>query len=547
MRASSTLVILTLTPALVAGCGSAEGTASAGTDATTTPATTLPSARLTRQEPLDAAAIDAAAKKSGTLAQALAKLKGDGYGSFVAAGVTADDAGITVTWAVYATASGQERTALDRCEKEQCAAALVSLGNDGAPTFTDTAGASASGFTIGVPQLQKTLLGKDHAGGSKIGALEATVLPPVDLSKRRLIIASAFGPAFGVDLAAFSSAATASGAFTEVKTLHYVRAADLDAALSGATPLDVLVWVGATVLDSGVPIGMTTNRGVFGDETYPLERVRDQVSAKVAPFGGPGVILLLGGSSAVGTGTNDTTLFNTLVGKAFRTVVGLDQTADAAHVLGAGAAFLKQLLGGGSLAAALSDGNAVFAAGGAKAKLVTNREDPAKTTIPGRIDALFGDKSNPKGLRLNLNLYVVSKCFDAAGKPVVTPGETESFASAFADVDFQGPSFSGTKKGVGDSFDVTFTGLLGGTKVGDPIYLSAKGNLKSTIKNITVYGMGALVPPSEKDAKDFPNRRFFDGEAIASSYNDAAGNTCILVKPRLSSVTQQPSWFDLPK
>ncbi len=39
----------------------------------------------------------------------------------------------------------------------------------------------------------------------------------------------------------------------------------------------------------------------------------------------------------------------------------------------------------------------------------------------------------------------------------------------------------------------------------------------------------------------------FDGEAIASSYNDAAGNTCILVKPRLSSVTQQPSWFDLPK
>ena len=539
--------------ALGCGGGGSDGAPAPAADVPLArPETTLPTALMTRQDAITKQEFETVVGKDQDLQQLVTEAKGSGYSDIVAAGVTEDDANTVATWAVIANpASGAEQVFVQHCTSDgTCTSAKATLAA-GDATFAGPGGKALAPLLMGRPAMAKDLEGHDHDGKTTLAAkLTKEELVEVDLGKRRFILANAYGPVFGMDLKGLTDLANQSAAFTLVDVAHYARPKVIEDALLKTSPFDVLVWVGASVREdmsgSHKTVGMTVNRGVYGDETFQAASVKDLL--KKATLGGPGLVLLIGSESR-GDGSSQAegnlALFKELSGSETRTVVGFDGKGDAAHLLEGASAFLQSWFSGQKLTAAIAAGNAALEARGATATMVTNRLSSAeKLTFPGKLADFWGGKPSPKAVRTTLYVNITNVCFPADGsKPY---SEDEGQASFFVDSDFDGPFFSGARQSVDVGLDVKVGGALLGTKPGDQLYLRIEGDLKPSMKGIVVYGRGVFVEPSADDLKDHPNRKFFIGDATATDYVNDKGDKCTLKTPKLTGATSQPSWLDLP-
>jgi hypothetical protein len=188
----------------IAGCGSDGGsTGTGGADgADGADGTVVPDAEAVSQVHLSSTDFDAALAANAALAAVMDQLEGDGFTTAMGAGRTESSDGTVLTWAEVENASGEARAAIGVCNADgsgDCSA-LIGRVESGKAVFTDVAGASASVPARVAPVFSKDLDGPDHDGPTEItGPLTVESDPGIDLGKRTLTIASAYGDIHGVD------------------------------------------------------------------------------------------------------------------------------------------------------------------------------------------------------------------------------------------------------------------------------------------------------------------------------------------------------------
>ncbi len=531
----------------IAGCGSDGGsTGTGGADgADGADGKVVPDAEAVSQVHLSSTDFDAALAANAALAAVMDQLEGDGFTTAMGAGRTESSDGKVLTWAEVENASGQARAAIGVCYaggSGDCSA-LIGRVESGQAVFTDMAGASASVPARVAPVFSKDLDGPDHDGPTEItGPLTVESDPGIDLGKRTLTIASAYGDIHGVDLSTIEAAAKASGGFTDVVVRPYARAEVIDEVFARGSPADVLIWIGAAVReplgDARKTIGMTVNRGLYGDATYKASTIETFLEAH--PFAGPGLVVLIGEDTrGDGSGQDDSklSLFAELSDTAgHRTVVAVRGRAAPAEVLAAGDRFAESFFGGQDLAAALDAGTAAFTGDTA---LVTDRNSPKEIVFVRDLGGFWG-ASPPVGGTSTHILVLSAVCVDKGGA-----GKTEEAnLNVFSEVTFDGPFFSGSRQfeNGGASLSLSVSGVLLGKEPGDGLFVKFSGDLAADISGLTLYGTGEV---SGKKDDEKPNRIYYDGTASTSTYQNAAGDTCTVKTPNLSGKTnEQASWLE---
>ena len=529
----------------LAGCGS-DGSSvpqAAGGDAGAGGIGGLPAAQLVRQDAMEASAFQALAGTDADLGAVMAKAAAAGFATVAAAGEVADSDGNVLRWGLLRHATGGERTAAQMCPAAGgCRSALIAI-EGGAAVFTGADGQPAEPLLRAAPVLAKNLEGHDVSGKTTLATalLEAKDVVPAPAGTRRLIILSAFGGVFGLDLGPWKAAGDASGAFDQVVLRPYARPADVDDALLNGNVHDVVVWVGASVRESvgkaHKTVGMTVNRGVYGDETYPAARAKELLDR--APFGGPGTLILVGIESW-GDGTSEESaqhaLAHALPGAGERTVIGVRGSADTQTLLDAGGAALDALLAGKTLAEAVAAGTAKAGSATLQASRMLSAPD---ATLAGPLADLWAGQTAPN--KAVVYATITNVCFRADGSSY---SENESFARPFLPVTVRGAFLSGQKKDAttGVEADFTLAGVIERPATGGRIWLRLAGDLGPSVRGVVLQGRGSFL---DKTDTANPSRLFFDGEADATEYTNAAGDRCVLKSPKLSTTTSQPSWLEV--
>ncbi|MBT9559311.1 MAG: hypothetical protein IV100_24970 [Myxococcales bacterium] len=527
-----------------AGCGSDGG--DSGTDgADGADGVVVPGAEAVSQTHLSTAELDAARGANSAFDGVLDTLESDGFTTAMGAGRTESSEGKVITWAEVENTSGDARAAIGVCNADgsgECSAFIGRVAS-GKAVFTDAAGDTVPAPALVAPVFSKDLDGPDHDGPTEItGPLTIETDPGIDLGKRTLTIASAYGDIHGVDLSTIEAAAKASGGFTDVVVRPYARAEVLDEVFGRGSPADALIWIGAAVRepmgDARKTIGMTVNRGLYGDATYKASTVETFLEAH--PFGGPGLVVLLGEDTrGDGSGQDDAklSLFAELSDTAgHRTVVAVRGRAAPAEILAAGDRFAESFFGGADLAAALDAGTAAFTG---DATLVTDRNTPKDIVFLRELDGFWGGTAPTGGTSTHI-LVLSAVCVDDGGA-----GTTEEAnLNVFSEVTFDGPFFSGSRQfeNGGASLSLTVSGVLLGKQPGDGLFVKFGGDLAADVSGLTLYGTGAV---SDKKDAEKPNRVYYDGTASTSTYQNAAGDTCTVKTPNLSGKTNdQASWLE---
>lgn len=506
----------------------------------------LPSNTLIEQSTIPVADWESVVAQDEQLQQVITAASSQDYDTVKLAGRVKDDTSAILHWAVLtkSTDATAERIVAKACDSEgacrsgrldpETAAFELHDGSDGGLAM------------VAAPGMLKDLGGADHDGKTTlVGALTAEEVPIVDLKKRHFSVINSFGPAFGVDLSGWAALGSDSGAFTDVTVTDYARAATVQSAIESGSPFDVVVWVGASVREklgaNHKTVGMTVNRGIYGDETFTSTQVK--AALKASPFGGPGIVVLVGDESR-GDGSSEEeenlNLFKEFRNnEAGRIVVAIRGRAGPEKALAAAGAFLGTYLGGSSLADSITAGNAALA--GTDAVLLSSRESvAAETFFVGALDGVWAE--DPREVRSNHYLSVNNRCFPDPEDNTNFYSEDEGHVNFFVDVDFTGPFFTGSRTNADVGLDVQVDGVLLGTEPGSRIYLQIAGDVKLSVKGLTVWGAGQLVDEHDPDK---PGRIFYDGTALATDYTNDKGDNCVLLSPSLTGSTSQPSWMDV--
>ncbi len=539
-------------------CGGGGGGEPSPTDTDAPPAQlgtpNLPTALLTVQERLTKQWYEGCkdgrrgCENTEPLQQLITQQASKGYNEFVTAGVTEDDSDLGVKWAVYRNPTDDsERIFTYMCQgTTDCTSARLLL-KDGVSYFLALNGDSLNRTTVGRPVLSKVLPGMDHEDFTTLHLPLTEDEEPVtvELGERKFVIANAYGDLFGLTTPILKKVAEDSGAFTKVQSIQYARPTDITGFLRGGSPLDVLVWVGASVLedmgDGHKTIGMTVNRGGFGDETLPASAVKE--AFKNSPFGGPGLVILVGEQSwgdGSGHEMDNLSLFKEFSEGGNRTIVGFQGRGDTVHLLDAANHFANHYINGDTLGDSLAAANDVLIGHGSSATMTSNHATEPERLFLGRLDKFWGDLGDPQGVQTTLYVSVTNKCEGVGG---TFYSEPENQANFFVNVDFEGPFFEGSRVSSDVELDVTVRGVVTGTSTGDRVYLWIEGDLKKSVKMVSLYGMGTII---EKSDEENPMRIFFDGEATAGPYYNEELHTCYLISPMFSGTTSQPSFMDLP-
>ena len=506
----------------------------------------IPENTTVEQRALTTAEWDLVVAQDEGLGQSVTDAAAAGFSDPIARGMLKDSNDAVVEWAIYQNPSdAKERILAKGCDGAgTCRSGR--LAPDGSFRLAD--GTDDEPLLKVAPAMLKNLDGKDHTGPTKIAAaLTKDEVPVVDLKTRKFVIANAFGPLYGIDLAGWKAVAESTGAFNQVDLHNYVSSAQVANELHTGSPFNALVWIGAAVRESLGPdhktVGLTTNRGVYGDETFTATRVKELLAEN--PFGGPSLVVLVAPESrGDGSGQQDK---NLSIFKEFsdaesgRVVVGFQGHAAPAELLGGAQIFLVAYFGGKSLADSLTEANTWLEEKGLATTLVSSRDSVASEIFfSGPLDSLWEGGESPKAVRSTHFLNITNKCFDSSGGVY---SEDEGQANFFVDVDFDGPFFTGTRQNADVDLDVTVSGILLGKTPDSRIFIRIEGDLKPSMKGISVWGAGKLKDEFDKDN---PSRIFYDGTALATDYTNSVGDNCILLTPKLSGATSQPSWIDLP-
>jgi hypothetical protein len=546
-----------LAPLALAACGGDDAAPGPG-GATVAP----PAAQVTVQERLELAAFEAEAAADAELAALAGRL------TLAHAGRLEDSAGRAVLWAEGQLSDGSTATALRHCAAgadgaADCVRVLQRLGAAGL-AWEDAAGAAVAVRPVGAPVLLKNLttheldaptviaLGLSGEPGetgatAELGAtLDPAALPAIDFAKRRLVALNTFGDAFDAGLGEVTAAAAAHGGFHEVVEVQYAREADVAEALRGLDALDVVVWLSQGVRDEtkggGLEyrtVGLTVNRGGFGDRTMDRDALLALWDDNVA--GGPGIIFLAA-SNSYSDGTapqpDSGSLWTKLEGTD-RLLVGVQGHADVNRIRAAAAAFLGATLDGVTpLPDAIAAGDAALAGSGASLRV--NRFDPAgETTLKSYASLWDSAPFAPSAARMTAYITAVTYCGPVG--QARTPRQ-EDFATAWAEVTFDGAYFSGRRVLTAGGLDVdtTIEGLITGWGVGDRVYLETYGNMdKAQFTEFHAFGEGIIREVVAKDDGTVEVR--FNGAAQAAPYVNDLGESCVLNNPQLSTTTSKLS------
>lgn len=485
------------------------------------------------------------------------KLQQEGYTKLTHAGITEQDDAVTVIWAEAYGTSLPIKGMARHCNGDDCLAAFWKRqGNDVA--WEDVDGGSVEPRTIGLPVLLKALEGHSFDNPThSVQALDVPEqLPEIDVSKRRFYLVSSMGPLWAqgaLDTADLEKLAKDAGAFDDVEKTNYVRGAEMDAILLHSHPFDVLVWLGQGVREEAKtnqvwkPVGMTVNRGVFGDELYDRDQIADKLETN--PLKGPG-LMVLAGCETMGDGNGggewDKSLPVTLDNKA-RVLVGFKKCGDARDVLAATTLFFQGYFGSSTLGDSLAAANSYLAGVESELEMVTLPETDLEQRFLVDVDSFwdaYTDDGTPGDSFFNTNILVINMCEDEQGNQYQ---EDEFFASAWGnEFSWSGPFFSGSRTNPQNKVDFKVEGSLIRIKEGAQFFFSVKGSLKPEVQGVTLYGTGLIenIKVEEEKLDEFIIQ--FKGQGHASAYTNAEGHSCVMQPPLLVTTTGELSSFKVP-
>ena len=461
------------------------------------------------------------------------------------AGKVEDSDGVTLHWG---EASDGVTSVIRRCVAEACTVArqthtaqgLAWAAADGSPL--EVAG-------IGRPVLLKDLIGYELTGLTAVASGGLTIasddVPAIDFARRRFVALNTFGDALSTNLDSLTSVAKQDGGFDEVTEIQYAREQDVTAALRDLDAMDVLFWLSQGVREeklagwlSSSTIGLTVNRAGFGDKTMDRNALEGPAQGNVA--GGPGIVFLAASQSYSdgSEGQPD----NKSIWQRFdwqddptlprRVVVGVQGHTSASRVVLAAAAFFDAYLSGDkTLAEAVAAGNGVLA--GTGAKLVTNQKEAglAKTYLRRYSDLWKAAPFQPTLVKAWIPMWAQwAKCDGET--------QTEDFATAWAELTFDGAYFEGERGPTSPSstVDTTIRGVLTGFEVGDRIFFEASGNMdKPKYQDFLAYGDGTIREVETKDSGQLVLH--FNGPVNAAHYRNELGQDCVLNNPVIANTT----------
>jgi|GEM_PF-5880005 len=568
---------------LAVACGGAGSDADASGEDVLGPLPHEAPAQVSRLETLAASDLDALAAEQATLAAALERARGlAGDGAVVTfAGALEDELSNTATFAELSGAAGTAVAAWV-CVAEACRALVASPRDDAEPTFTDAAGAPVEAPALAAPALQMLLPGNslDDPAAVVTGALQGDDFPALDVTRRRFVVASAWGRLFDLDLSGVLAAATASGAYDSVESYPYVSLATLDRLMTELKEGDVLVWVGAgvgmkaTSQGTTKTVGLTSARALFGAETVHVGRVRELLEGN--PFRDlalPSLLVLAGGRTWGDGAWNpltdddeispDSLIRNLQVGD--HAVVAVEGDLDARALEDGLATLFDGLFAGQALGEVVAAASGRLERMGLEARWKRLPEAPAvDLTLPAAVDDYWATtplKKAPTFAELSLRVSLNYTCLDAQSGVPYTPDALEDMVQNLyvrEITGFDGPVF--TKSWTYDSKgeNVTVQARLPEMVPGARFVLSARGDVSGRMCDVQLYALARVLEVTDGHIEgkgDYVEVRF-TGNVDASTFlfpSDgkcvSGGETCRLNASETTtealSHNSEPSWIRL--
>jgi len=483
-----------------------------------------------------------------------------------AAGVieTADQT--TLNWGEYASQPYDDRSAVQTAFVACDAAKVCTVGKGShsatGAALTDAAGAPLAKVSVGSATLLKTVKSDQLIKDNTVwAALNRNTRVDTSVAKnqlqrlgawnqRRFVLLNAYGPQVGLSATAIRDAAQKTGLYDEVLIVDFVRRADVESLLPSMTPLDTLVWIGATVLDQAgqTPVGMTTSRGIFGDELYHKKNLDNLLATP--PLGGPGLIVLAGSTSMPLAGST-TSFGSELALSPHRPVVGFGGKVTWGTLTASVVGLLNALGAGKDLETAM-----VAASADLPQKLMSNMDKDARLAwkLPVKSSAFWAGKP-PTATALQIYVKVDPLCmksvdscdatgFKAASKQANNQVAAESLEAGAAKFDcnptFVGPFFECKAQNAVTFTDFVLKGVLRGKGVGDRFFFYLEGSPNAQYKDMAVVGEGQI---EKVDSGGGTDTVYFRGVAAASPYYDKDGHCCQAKSPLLQSYKSEPGFF----
>lgn len=548
---------------LAMGCGSEDPKPAAATG---------PTSARTLQEPLPATCADKVTVcwdsevKKNTKLSALA---GAVTKPLQAAGAIQDGDQNRLVWAEFADSADAPRNAVNvlwglcKVDGSGCSAGTASYTDTGAQ-ISDDAGKAVARIGIGLPVLRKQL--KFHAPdkdptllapltqGFKLDPAEAKAnLGKVKAKTRRMVILNAYGPQVGLPVTPLADAAKKLGLFDSVEVVDFARMDDATAVLPTLTGLDVLVWVGAGVVEKFTdkpekPLGITVSRGVFGDQLVYGKSLGTLLGAP--PLGGPGLVVLAGSSTlASDYYTDKSTVGEGLFASGSRALVGFGGRVSPDDALTAVSKLLGSLAGGANLDAAM-------AAAGQPLLSPMDKTLRQKWLLPGKNAAFWGAKPPSKAsMTIQVKMdppfctYPIDPCdrasYNSAYEQNKIPAESLTAGHATfvcPELQISGPYISCAAKDANSGADFSLTGVLRGRGKGDKFWLFLQGTANGKYKQMTVVAEGAFEDLDEGGGKTTLRYR---GIGAAGPYMDQDNNCCTAGAPALTTIKNEPGTLEL--
>ena len=518
---------------LVPACGSGGG--DDGIDAP--PAPTGPVSAV--QDEWTEDAFWAAVGNDAELAALRDKVAADGFTTFVTAGAIAEDGGARLEFSAWADSSAAPRAVVRHCVEPLCLVAIARVDN-GTVAWVDATGKDVPVRNIAIPPLLRELA--VSGGTSSVVAAETVATPvdpsSIDLSRRRLVVASQFGADVGLAGASVLGDLATAQLFSEVVVYDHTGWADVETVLKGGYPHEALVLVSQSVrqmfkqsVAKGQPnwyktLGYEMSAGVYGFQRVTADVVA--AALKVAPLAGPGLVFLLGGES-LGDGTDGMTKAPQAAavqlqfeGKVIAGFIGHDTPA---ILVEATKDFLSQLAGGKTAGEARDHANAVLTAWGSTAQVgFAYGSDEAYKLLP--LGDFWHGKA-PAAADMAPFFHFRKYCAAKAGLPEKAIEEAQA-NPAIRDMTVNGPAFEGSMEleiGPGETLHATVRGVLGELREGAHFYFAYVGDAKDGYQGLTLYANARII--TVKSAAGATTIEFA-GTAEALPYTTSDGQVCTL-------------------
>jgi len=372
--------------------------------------------------------------------------------------------------------------------------------------------------------------------------MEADDVPAIDFEKRRFVALNTFGDLLDLNLNEVTDTVTKLGGFDSVEEIQYVREETIRDTLRVMDNLDVVMWVSQGIREARKTgenpeyrtVGLTVNRAVYGEKIVTRQEIESMWSDSVA--NGPG-IMFLAASNSYSDGHPDQPESSSLWMKledTSRILIGVRGHAATNEIIRSASMFFHAFLSGETtLGKAIQEANAALAASGAQ--LLSNQDDLDQTYLRSYADVWNDAPFTPSSVRLTVPIVGTPQCGEGDGPK--TPRE-EDFATAWADITFDGAYFSGNRKIDSQSLkvDTHVRGVLTGFEVGDHVYIETFGDMdKAQFQDFHAFGIGVIEKAELNDEGKFVIE--FTGPAHVAEYHDEDGYNCVMVSPSLATTT----------